>query len=425
MKRFLKPIQIKKIVVVLLILSTTFCCMFSVNADELSDKQNEKNELQDQYDNIQDELGNIQDQLGNSEDNLVQTEREKELQAMIRQDRIDELKALKDDIESLDAEIAAAEEDFAEKEALFFERAKVMYQYSDYSLFDMFLQSDDIFMFFEKLATYKKMLQQDKDLMNEVLGLKETLAFKKKLQEDTFAEKELLIAQIDEAISDLDTKFELEQGKYAELIAALDELEASEEALANDMEEIDSEIAQLEYEEQLRREEEAAKRAEEEEKKNNANNSNSSNNSGSSSSGGSTSSSGYLFPLSTSGYVYYSSKYGYRTHPISGKYKFHSGIDLAAHKGTAIYAIDDGIVTISRYDGSGYGKWVEIRHSDGTLSRYAHASELYVSVGETVRKGQTIAAVGMTGTATGNHLHFEIWKKGTTVNPIEYIRLPW
>lgn len=423
MTQILKATNLKRLIVFLLILSTIFCYSFNVHADELSDKQNQKDELQNQYDDLQNEMGNIQDQLGSSADSLAQDEREIMLQNMMKQDRIAELKALKEDIKALDKEIELAEKDFAEKEAKFLERAKVMYQYSDYSLFDMLLQSDDIFMFFEKLSTYKKMLKQDKALMEEVQGLKETLSFKKKLQEETFAEKELLISQIDQAIHDIEKNIALEQEKYAELITALNDLEASEEELADDMVEIDNEIAQLKYEEQLRREEEAKRREEEEAKKNNANNSNSQ--SSKPNNAPSSSSSGYLFPLSTSGYVYYSSKYGYRTHPISGVYKFHSGIDLAAHKGTAIYAIADGVVTVSRYDGNGYGKWVEIRHSDGTLSRYAHASELYVSVGEKVSKGQTIAAVGMTGTATGNHLHFEIWKKGSTVNPIEYIKLPW
>ena len=437
MNRFFKTTHLKSFVVFLLIISTILCSSFPIQADELSDKQNEKDNVQSNLDNNQQQQDELEDQLGSSENALAQAEREKRIQESIKQDRIAELTALKNDIEALDEEIIKAEADFAEKEALFLERAKVMYQYSDYSMIDMLLQSDNIFMFFEKISTYKKMLNYDKELMNEVAGMKATLAHKKKLQEDTFANQEILIAQIDKAIDEIDNNIELKQEEYADLIAALDKLEAEEESLAGDLENIDNEIARLEYEEQLKREEEARRKQEEAEKNNsNAAESSGSNeedssskNSNSSSenenvSYGSTSSSGYLFPVSTSGYVYYSSKYGYRTHPISGIYKFHYGIDLAAYEGTPIYAIADGVVTISRYDGSGYGKWVEIRHDDGTLSRYAHASELYVSAGERVRQGQTIAAVGMTGTAKGNHLHFEIWKGGQTVNPIEYIVLP-
>lgn len=408
-----KTTAFNRIVVFLLIIATVCCSAFAVSATELSDKRDEKDEIQSELDNIQGEKDEINEQLGNSQDALTQAEREKKIKESIKQDRIAELQALKKDIETLDNEIKEAEKDFAEKEALFIERAKIMYQYSDYSLLDMFLQSDDIFMFFEKISTYRKMLQHDKDLMNEITVLKGTLSHMKKLQEDTFANQEQLVAEIDNAIKAIEADIELKQEDYQNLLGTLNEIEANEESLAEDLKEVDKEIAQLEYEEQLRKEEEASK--------NEGNNSGSSSNSGNSGS----SSSGYIFPLSKSGYVYFSSKYGYRVHPISGVYKFHSGIDLAASGGTPIYAIADGVVTISRYDASGYGNWVEIKHADGTLSRYAHANARYVSVGDYVKQGETIATVGRTGTATGNHLHFEIWKKGSTVNPIEYITLPW
>jgi len=418
MKKDSKMTVLKRIVVFLLIICTLCCGTFAVGATELSDKQDQKDELQDELDKIQGEKDDLENQLGDSEDSLAQVEREKEIQESIKRDRIAELSALKNDIAVLNQELEQAEIDFAEKEALFIERAKVMYQYSDYNMLDMLLQSDDIFMFFEKIATYRKMLNHDRELMNEITVMKGTLTHMKKLQEETFANQEVLIAQIDKAIDAINKDIELKQEEYADLMATLDEIEASEENLADDILELDNEIAQLQYEEQLKKEEESAE-------KNESSSSGSSNSGSSGGNYGSSSSSGYLFPLSTSGYVYYSSKYGYRVHPISGVYKFHSGIDLAASKGTPIYAMADGVVTISRYDESGYGHWVEIRHYDGTLSRYAHANERYVSVGDVVKKGQTIAAVGRTGTATGHHLHFEIWKNGTTVNPIEYIKLPW
>lgn len=413
-----KTALLKKFVVFLLIIATLFCGSFSVSATELTDKQDQKDEIQNELDNIQGEKDDLKDQLGDSQDSLAEAEREKQIQENIKKDRIAELNALKNDIKSLNEEIEKTEKEFAEKEALFIERAKVMYRYSDYSMLDMLLQSDDIFMFLEKISVYKKMLKSDRDLMDDLTVTKGTLQTMKKLQEETFANQEILIAQIDKAISSIENDIALKQDEYDELSATLSQIEANEHKLSEDLKEINNDIAQLQYEEQLKKEEEANKN-------NNSSSESSSNNSSSSSGTGSTSSSGYIFPLSTSGYSYYSSKYGYRVHPISGVYKFHSGIDLAASKGTAIYAIADGVVTVSRYDESGYGHWIEIKHADGTLSRYAHANERYVSVGTKVKQGQTIAAVGRTGTATGHHLHFEIWKKGSTVNPIEYIKLPW
>lgn len=98
---------------------------------------------------------------------------------------------------------------------------------------------------------------------------------------------------------------------------------------------------------------------------------------------------------------------------------FHRGIDLAVPVGTNIYASELGTVIESSYN-SGYGKYVHIRHSSGVSTLYAHCSELLVSVGDKVEKGDVIAKSGNTGRSTGPHLHFEIQINRQTVNPINY-----
>ena len=100
----------------------------------------------------------------------------------------------------------------------------------------------------------------------------------------------------------------------------------------------------------------------------------------------------------------------------------HKGMDLAADKGTPTYAVADGTVTSAGYDRN-YGYNVVIKHSNGLSTRYAHASKLCVSTGQTVSQGDVIAYVGSTGTSTGNHLHFEVMVNGNRVNPISYIGL--
>lgn len=100
----------------------------------------------------------------------------------------------------------------------------------------------------------------------------------------------------------------------------------------------------------------------------------------------------------------------------------HKGMDLAADKGTPIYAVADGTVTSAGYDRN-YGYNVVIKHSNGLSTRYAHASKLCVSTGQTVSQGDVIAYVGSTGTSTGNHLHFEVMVNGNRINPISYIGL--
>lgn len=98
----------------------------------------------------------------------------------------------------------------------------------------------------------------------------------------------------------------------------------------------------------------------------------------------------------------------------------HSGLDIAAPAGTDIVAAADGEVTFSGRQG-GYGNLIIITHENGIESYYGHCSKLYAKVGDKVEAGDLIAAVGSTGHSTGNHLHFEIRKNGTTINPQRYL----
>lgn len=110
------------------------------------------------------------------------------------------------------------------------------------------------------------------------------------------------------------------------------------------------------------------------------------------------------------------SPYGWRTHPISKRKEFHTGIDIANSYGTSIIASGDGKVVFAGYK-NGYGKTIIINHGYGYKTLYAHNSKLMVETGDYVKKGQTIAKMGRTGTTTGTHCHFEILLNGSTINP--------
>ncbi|MCK5524942.1 MAG: peptidoglycan DD-metalloendopeptidase family protein [Thiomargarita sp.] len=109
-----------------------------------------------------------------------------------------------------------------------------------------------------------------------------------------------------------------------------------------------------------------------------------------------------------------SSKFGWR-----GK-RMHKGIDIAAKRGTPIYAVEDGFVERSKYL-RGYGNLVEISHSEMYSTRYGHNSKNLVQEGDVVFKGQVIALVGSTGRSTGPHVHFEVRQSGVAINPIKYL----
>ena len=119
---------------------------------------------------------------------------------------------------------------------------------------------------------------------------------------------------------------------------------------------------------------------------------------------------------------YYSSNYGYRIDPITGRSTFHTGVDLIAPPGTPVLAAAGGVVSTVAYVAE-YGNIVDVDHDNGLTSRYAHLSKSVVRVGDVVMKGQKIALVGNTGRTTGPHLHFEVREKGIPLNPNKFLSL--
>jgi len=100
---------------------------------------------------------------------------------------------------------------------------------------------------------------------------------------------------------------------------------------------------------------------------------------------------------------------------------FHPGMDIANDMGTPIVATADGVVEYAGWNSGGYGNMVDINHGNGIMTRYGHASQVVVSVGQHVKRGQLIAYMGSTGFSTGPHVHYEVHVNGNRVNPISYL----
>lgn len=116
-----------------------------------------------------------------------------------------------------------------------------------------------------------------------------------------------------------------------------------------------------------------------------------------------------------------SSNYGRRIHPISGKRDFHTGVDISARPGTKIKVTADGIVSFSGRSGAN-GNLVAVEHGFGYTTYYAHNKKNLVTVGQVVKRNDDIALLGSTGSSTGPHTHYEVWKDGKNINPSKYLK---
>ena len=298
---------------------------------------------------------------------------------------------------------------------------------------------DRLNMIQEIAAADKRRIKEMSEAADEVAAAQESLSAEKAELEVTRADLDVLQEELDAKRVEADKLLHelIEKGKEYEQM--VDEAESAEEALLAQIaaaEKAYNEARAAEEAERKRKEEEERKKREEEEKKkqeeankNNQNSSsnnnsssensgNSSNSNNSESSNNSSSSEGWIKPCS---YKLLSSPYGWRTHPVYGDQRFHSGVDLAGSQGTPIYAARSGTVTAATYNSSS-GYYVTINHGDGYSSSYLHMTGYIVKVGQKVSRGQTIGYMGSTGVSTGPHLHFSIYYNGSTVNPANYIR---
>ena len=129
-------------------------------------------------------------------------------------------------------------------------------------------------------------------------------------------------------------------------------------------------------------------------------------------------------PMSTApGSFNLSSPFGYRSDPITGASKMHTGMDFSCDPGNPVYATGDGTVILVESDFYGYGNHIEVDHGFGYVSRYSHLADMFAYVGQKVRRGDCIALSGKSGRATGPHLHYEVIYRHDYVNPAGYMDL--
>ena len=332
-------------------------------------------------------------------------------------------------------ELDAAEAKLAELNEKNKERIRAMEEEGEISIWSVLFKAKSFTDLIDRLNMMQEIEEADQRRMNELSEAAAAVAEARTALETEKAALEDSRAELKETQAVLDEKRAEADAILAELNADKRELDALEDQWEAEEAKLSAEIAaaEVEYTKALQAEEEARRKAEEERKRKeeeerrrqeeankNPGNGGSSGGSGDSgSSGGSSFVSGESWARPCS-WRKLTSPYGYRTHPTTGQWKFHNGVDLANDQGTPIYAVRSGKVTVATYGGT-YGYYVTINHGDGFSSLYAHMTRYVVSKGDTVKKGQLIGYMGSTGRSTGPHLHFSIFYNGSSVNPMNYI----
>ena len=335
-----------------------------------------KNELKAQLSGLTNDLSALQKQIS-----LLDSQIE------AQQDEIDAQEELLGELTQMIAdktiELEESERQQAEQYAQLRSRLRYMVEHGTASSLSILLSSDSFSDFLNRYEIIRQISLRDENLFEQLKAIRDKVLTEKQELEDTKKDAE-------------DTKLQMEANKA--------ELEAQMEAKRKQMDSIqlaqknvkDAYAAMIETEDELMAQykKAAAEYAAQ-----------------STYVGGT-----FMWPLPAGNNVV-TCKYGMRTHPITGKRKLHTGVDLRAATGTKVYAANKGTVTTSGYS-SAWGNYIIISHGGGITTLYAHLSKRSVSKDDKVKQGDIIGYSGNTGYSTAPHLHFEISKNGSTYNPL-------
>lgn len=347
------------------------------------------NELQDRLDSIHQQMQYQQDQAAEAQQKVdsvagqlrrIQTELDSALSEYNAvQNKLAETER---QIEANTVIMAKAEKDLAQRGKILNKRMRDIYENGQINYLDVLFGARDFGDFTTRMDLLKRVIKQDTDLIAKVKAERELIAQKQEeLERDRAAILELKKTAAE--------KKQLIEARKKEREKVLDKAVNDRDAAERAYRELQETSRQIE---QMIRSQTAR-------------------------SSGSVNATGRMI-WPASGPI--TSPYGWRTHPIFGTQRYHSGIDIGADYGDTVAAADSGIVIYSGWMG-GYGKAVIIDHGNGITTLYGHNSELLVVEGQSVRQGQAISRVGSTGYSTGPHLHFEVRQNGSPVDPMGYL----
>ncbi len=359
---------------------------------EIAEIRKKQQEHKQSVRTIEKKISAIKQQREELEDELVQIDARRN-ETRSKMDKLDkQIDETTKKAQEAQVALDDANERVAKREGLLKTRLKTMYERGSVSYLEVLLGSSDFGDFLTRLEGLQLIVEQDSKILEENRRDLEMIEAKKKEVEQHLAALENMFAQAEELKAELDRQYERSTTVKAALQKQENELhEIQEEEEQNLLALAAAEASKVAERQRLM--------------------------SVSSYKGG------RLFLPLPPGSFRISSGFGVRTDPFTGRQSGHNGLDMAAPKGTDIYAAADGIVIVAGLV-RGFGNTVMIKHNDEISTLYGHIREggIFVKVGQAVKKGQKIAEVGSTGRSTGNHLHFTVYKNNVAVDPTPYLR---
>lgn len=328
---------------------------------------------------------------GQSKESSLSTqmlELEEKIQTM--QGSIDQLDSAiaegEDQLKTLEAELKKAEEKVEVQNDNLGSRLRNMYKNGSVGFLDVLLDSSSFSEFLTNLDMVERIYSSDKDVLSELEAAYDEIDTKKKEVETLQAELSESKSVAEESKSELESSKATVEKQKAEISASNSETQEMLDSLKADAAAMSQNAVEK----------------------------------GSSSSTSSYTGGAMAWPVPSVGTSNITSIFGWRTHPIFGVGRGHTGVDIGASYGSSVVAANPGKVIYAGWYG-GYGNCVQIDHGGGVVTLYGHNSSLNVRVGQQVSRGQTIAFIGSTGYSTGPHCHFEVILNGTQVDPLDYI----
>lgn len=410
-KAFIQTVCV--LLAVLMVLSISVMVIVPALGATKSELQSEIADLKDERSDIEDRIAEIEAQIEDLDYQRSTTLEKKAILDEKNQLAQEELDIIEEQISIIETYMANRQADLdnaraqeAAQEEAWLTRLRAMEENSGLSYIQVLFNATDFSDLLTRLDLVNEVIQYDEELWASYIAARENVEVLEAEAEEMFALNEANKAELETKKAQLEADIEAACQMIAELETTLegynalrDEEDAAMAAVQDEIAEKEAELAEIIAweEEEARRQAQAAT---------------------GNASGGSVNVSGgsgtLLWPSYT---TLVTSYYGDRLHPVYGTWRFHSGIDIGAAGGTAIWASASGTVTVSGYDG-GYGNYVSIAHDNGYSTLYAHMSSRAVSAGQRVSQGQVIGYVGTTGTSTGYHIHYEVRSGGSLINPM-------